>query len=203
MKVESSNCYKKSWSDNMSNPIQKNSSVYTSHDDFLDHIVHSLGNDIYRLSYTYVKNKEIAEDLTQDILLKCYKSYESFRGDSSLKTWVMRITINTCKDYLRSGYTKYITLSDIVLKLTKGKDKSPEQIMLEQHEINELTAKILELPIKCREVLLLYYFNELTTKQVADILQKNENTIKSRLKRAKELLMRSYEDEERRPENGR
>lgn len=165
---------------------------FSSRDDFIDYVFNEFNDEIFRFSYTYVKRKDIAEDLTQEIFIKCYKNYHKFKSDSSIKTWIYSIAANHCKDYLRSGYAKYVSLSEKIIDLVKGQSKNPEEIALENDSSKLLTEKILTLPVKYREVIYLYYFKELKISMIASTLKCNENTVKSRLRRAKSLLREAF-----------
>lgn len=77
-------------------------------EDLIDEIMNKYGQEVLQLVYSYVNNKEVAEDLTQDIFVKCYKSLHTYKGNSNLKTWLWRIAINQCKDYLKSWYNKKV-----------------------------------------------------------------------------------------------
>ena len=70
----------------------------------LETLMRQYGNDVLRLAYLYVKEYHLAEDIFQDVFLKVNQNLEDFRGESSIKTWILRITVNTCKDYLKSAY---------------------------------------------------------------------------------------------------
>ena len=75
----------------------------------IDEIMNKYGQEVLQLVYSYVNNKEVAEDLTQDIFVKCYKFLHTYKGNSNLKTWLWRIAINHCKDYLKSWYNKKLS----------------------------------------------------------------------------------------------
>ena len=74
-------------------------------EDLIDEIMNKYGQEVLQLVYSYVNNKEVAEDVTQDIFVKCYKSLHTYK-EFELKTWLWRIAINHCKDYLKVGITK-------------------------------------------------------------------------------------------------
>jgi RNA polymerase sigma-70 factor, ECF subfamily len=171
------------------------SETFTNKEEFLEYIYEQYSDDIYRLNFTYVKNREIAEDLVQEVFIKCYRNFEQFNGGSSLKTWVFRIAINQCKDYLKSAYAKYILLSSKISELALGKNKSPEDIIFGTYGNTDLTEKIMKLPVKYREVLFLHYFHHLKIREMAELLRVKDNTVKSRMKKAKELLKKIYCEE--------
>ncbi len=75
-------------------------------EDLIDEIMNKYGQEVLQLVYSYVNNKEVAEDVTQDIFVKCYKSLHTYKGKSDVKTWLWRIAINQCKDYIKSWYNK-------------------------------------------------------------------------------------------------
>ena len=66
------------------------------------------GNEVLRTAYSYVKDKFTAEDIFQEVFIKVYKNLENFRDESDIKTWIIRITINTAKDYLKSAYSRKV-----------------------------------------------------------------------------------------------
>ena len=72
--------------------------------ELLRELIDDYAERIKRLAYTYVKNWAVADDITQDVFISCFKNIVHFRGDSSYKTWLFKITVNRCKDYLKSKW---------------------------------------------------------------------------------------------------
>ncbi|MEI5908303.1 sigma-70 family RNA polymerase sigma factor [Bacillus spongiae] len=146
-------------------PIKKGSSLKEiEKDQMLEELMNNLGNQVLYTAFSYVKDYEVAEDIAQEVFVKAYKQLEQFRGDSSLKTWIIRITINQSKDYLRSWYYRKVLLSNKISLFVKGKEETPEFEVLLKEESDQLIKHVLSLPIKFREVLFLYFFEELTLK---------------------------------------
>jgi RNA polymerase sigma-70 factor, ECF subfamily len=164
----------------------------------LNEIMARYGQDVIQLVYSYVRNQAIAEDLTQEIFVKCYKSLHTYKQNSKIKTWLSRIAINHCKDYLRSWHHRKVMVSDQLADITGASGQNVEQTILTQEADNELSNAVLTLPMKYREVIYLFYFEEMTLKEIELVLGINHNTIKSRLRRAKVLLKNELE----RCENG-
>ena len=160
----------------------------------IDEIMTKYGQEILQLVYSYVKNKEIAEDLTQDIFVKCYKSLSTYKGKSKLRTWLWRIAINHCKDYLKSWYNKNVLITENEYVYSGKQNESVEQTVIQQDDDQQLAAVVMSLPINYREVIYLFYFEELPIKEIAAVLQVKENTVKTRLRRAKELLKERLEE---------
>ena len=154
----------------------------------IDQLMREYSDDILHLVYTYVKNRTIAEDLAQEIFIKCYEKLNQFNQQSTIKTWLYRIASNHCKDYLRSWHYRKITLSNKVFDHIPSKSKQMEEEVIKQSEENRLTNAVMNLPLKYREVVFLHYYEEMSLKEISKITSVNINTLKTRLKRAKELL---------------
>ena len=75
----------------------------------LESMMRTYGNDVLRTAYMYVKDIHTAEDIFQEVFIKADRNKEGFRGESSVKTWLIRITVNACKDYLKSAYNRRVT----------------------------------------------------------------------------------------------
>jgi RNA polymerase sigma-70 factor, ECF subfamily len=163
-------------------------SMLLEREEIIDQLMQEYSDDILHLVYTYVKNRTTAEDLTQEIFLKCYEKLNQFNQQATLKTWVYRIASNHCKDYLRSWHYRKITLSDKILDYIPSKSKQVEEEIIANSEENILTNAVMNLPLKYREVVFLHYYEELSLAEISKITTVNINTIKTRLKRAKELL---------------
>ncbi|MCP2036455.1 RNA polymerase sigma-70 factor (ECF subfamily) [Planomicrobium sp. HSC-17F08] len=162
-------------------------SEYKMSDEQMETIMDSCGEELIRLAYFYVKDWQAAEDIVQEAFLVFYQKSHQFENRSSLKTYLSKIAINKCHDHLRSWKNKRALFTDTIGDLLSG-GKSPEENMEVRTEQANLTRKVLELPIKYREAVLLYYYQEFTTKEISQLLNSSENTVKTRVRRAKKLL---------------
>lgn len=153
----------------------------------LEQFIKIHGEELLRLAYTYVKNKEAAEDIVQDVLLKAFEQHEQFRGEASYRTYLYRMTINRSTDYLRSWSYKNTILTEKFQKFFKG-TKSVEQEVLVISENRMLGEAVLNLPVKYREVIIFYYYKELKIDEIAEMLSCSDNTVKTRLRRGREKL---------------
>ncbi|KAA0548642.1 sigma-70 family RNA polymerase sigma factor [Bacillus sp. BGMRC 2118] len=158
------------------------------------------GTSILHLAYSFVRNRQTAEDLTQEIFIKCYEKLDTFEGTSSIQTWLYRIAVNHCKDYVKSWHYRKVHVSDYISAFLTGQQNGPEIQHIQKSENRELLQEILKLPVKYKEIILLYFYHDLTLKEVSTVLSLNINTAKSRFIRAKELLKDSIV--ERSPEYG-
>ncbi len=140
------------------------------------------GDSILRMCYLYLKDYQLAEDVTQETFLQAYRKYHTFEHRSSEKTWIMQIAINRCKNCMRTHWFRQISFDT----LAETKDEADQyDLILDQ---NAITPQIMKLPVKYRDVILLYYYQELTVKEIAFVLKQKESTILQRLKRAREQL---------------
>ncbi|WP_238543042.1 sigma-70 family RNA polymerase sigma factor [Lysinibacillus boronitolerans] len=153
-----------------------------SKEERLEWLMKAYGDDIARLAFTYMKHKQLSEDIAQEVFIKCYEHLDNFRNESSYKTWLYRITVNLCKDRLKSWSYRNIVLTEFFSKI-KSTIESPELELVGQEEKRLLSEKILALPIRYRELIILYYYEELPYNQIADLLDLRLQTIKSRLHR--------------------
>lgn len=160
----------------------------------LNDLMNTYGQDILRLVYSYVNDKAMAEDLTQEIFVKCYKSLHTYKGNANIKTWLWRIAINHCKDYLKSWHNKYVIVSENESTNNNTNKEMIEQLVIQREDDHQLVIAIMNLPIKYREVLYLFYYENLSLKELSVLIGKNENTVKTRLRRAKELLKERLEE---------
>lgn len=164
-----------------------------SQEEWLIQIMDMYQDKVVRLAYTYVKDRKLAEDLAQEVFVKCFVHKDNFRNESSVKTWVYSITINTCKDYLRSGWKKYIHVIDRFSKAKPSTALTPELSIVQKSEHEALTEEVLKLPLKYREVILLFYYKELKVNEISQILNKKEATVRTILQRGREMLRRKLE----------
>lgn len=130
---------------------------------------------LLKLAYLYVKDWPAAEDIVQDVFLTYYQKFEQFEERSSLKTYLAKMTINKCKDYLKSWrYRKQVLTNSFLNPARKTRNR-----IVEQDEKLELADAVLQLPLKYREVIIYYYFDELSVLEVSHILLISDNTVKT------------------------
>ena len=158
----------------------------------IEWLMDEYGENVARLAFTYTKQKQLSEDIAQEVFIKCYENLDNFRNESSYKTWLYRITVNLCKDKLGSWSLKNIILTEFFSKIMSP-NKSPEMELVGLEEKRLVAEKILSLPLKYREVIILYYYEEMSYNQISDFLNLSIQTIKSRLHRARVLLKKSLE----------
>lgn len=157
----------------------------------IERLIDEYGNDVLRISYIYLKDKHLAEDAFQEVFVKVYKNLLKFRGNSTEKTWILSITMNTCKDILRSSWLKRIVLHEDMKLIDHNPNDnwdSPDKTVIEHLQYKELLKEVMKLSKKYKEVVILFYYEELSTTEISKILNIPEGTVRSRLFRAREVL---------------
>lgn len=152
-------------------------------DERFQEIFAAYADGLLAVSYTYVKDWSIAEDIVQDVFIKFWQTSSQFNGESELKTYLTRMAINRSKDYLKSWrYRTHQLTTHFFIK-----QAVPDRIV-KNEEQSMLAEVIFQLPVKYREVVILYFYKELTYKEIAHLLETPESTVKNRMYKAKELL---------------
>ena len=147
----------------------------------ISELITEYGDSILRMCYIYLKDYHLAEDIAQETFLQVYNNYDSFRKQSSTKTWIIRIAINLCKNQMRTKWFSVKREEEFpILSCTEDYDGIIDR--------EQLITEIGNLRPKYREVILLFYYQELTVKEIAELLDEKESTVKMRLKRAREQL---------------
>ena len=143
---------------------------------------------VLRTCFLYLADRAAAEDALQDTFIKVWRGMDKFerRNECSVKTWIMRIAINTCKDYKLSAWFRYV-----------DKSESAEEALVTRPGVQpasrELYLDVLRLPEKCRQVILLCYYHHMTQDEAAFSLGISRSALNRRLKKAYGLLHRPSE----------
>ena len=141
---------------------------------------------LLRLCYLYLHDVHLAEDAVQETFIKAYRTLDTFRGASSEKTWLTRIAMRTCCDMRRSFWFRRVDR-----RVTP--EMLPEPAQEAAEEDTALTAAVMNLPMKERAVILLYYYQDMNVNEVADALGVTQPTVSYRLRRAREKLREELE----------
>lgn len=145
----------------------------------MEHIYDKFKNTVYRTAFSYCKNPNDAEDITSDVFVKCFTGKTMFEDDEHLKAWLIRVTVNSCKDIFRSfRFRNTVPLDD-------------REIKYETSEETEVYHAVMGLPEKYRIVIHLFYYEGYSSKEISDILRKSDTAIRTQLRRGRELLKKS------------
>ncbi len=140
-------------------------------------LVETYQKPLLNLCFMYLRDRAQAEDAVQEAFLKAWRALPGFRHECSEKTWLSRIAINVCRDMQRSSWftrlNRFLTPDDL-----------PEQATSEDPESADLADAVMRLPARHREVVLLYYYQNLTMPEIAGALGINASSVSRRLKAA-------------------
>lgn len=141
-------------------------------------------NTVYSVIFNYVQNAEDTADLLQEVFIKLYSTDTQFTGDEHRKAWLIRVSVNMCKNYLRAAKNR----KNVVLE---------EDIpYFDQTTDNELLKVVLGLPEKYRIPIHLFYYEDYSIKDIATVLDLPESTVKIHLKRGREKLSKILKKED-------
>ncbi|MBE9913822.1 sigma-70 family RNA polymerase sigma factor [Paenibacillus donghaensis] len=154
------------------------------------------GDDLLRTAYLLLRDRHEAEEAVQDSFILAFERIGQLRDDAKLKSWLIRIVVNRCRMRQRTWSFRKLFPSPHVEKwLAKEKLPGPEAQLLRQWRNGRLTQAIHNLSYKYREVITLYYFQEMSVAEIAEHLDMSRNTVKARLARGRDYLKEQLEKE--------
>ena len=153
------------------------------------HLIAEHQSALTRLCYLYLHDVQLAEDAVQETFLKAYRTLERFRGDANAKTWLTRIAMRTCCDMRRTFWFRRV---DRRVTLESLPDSAAEA----DEDDSALTLAVMNLPIREREAVLLYYYQDMNVREIAKALGVTQPTVSYRLRRARERLREELEGRE-------
>ncbi|MGI6084096.1 MAG: sigma-70 family RNA polymerase sigma factor [Acetivibrionales bacterium] len=152
----------------------------------LEYLMLRFGKKVYKLAYYYLRDKQQAEDICQEVFLRVYTKLDKFRQESSYYTWIYRITVNLCRDYVKSAAFRKIVTVGIAKDFRKSCRESNK--LFEEAEGGEVFSLVMDLPKKYRVPICLYYIDDLSISEIAGILKISPSNVKIRLHRGREKL---------------
>ena len=154
-----------------------------------EELVRRYRNDVYSLAYHFVRHREEAWDISQEVFIKAHRALRRFRGDSSFKTWLMRITSNQCKDFFKKRRLATVAFDDVVREdHVIGSEESPRKA-LESRELGQaILAAVDTLSEKHRTAIVLREFEGLSYEEMAETMGCSQGTVMSRLHHARKNL---------------
>lgn len=163
------------------------------------------GNAVLRTAALLLKDIHLAQDVSQEVFLKAYERIGQYRGEGSLRAWLLQITVNQCRARMRRASWKRLLFRSFLDERGPEEAASGGKAVLESQaelepgsarQIRELSLhqEIGKLELAYREVVVLYYYDELSVKEIAQVLRLSESNVKSRLHRARKALKVQLEE---------
>lgn len=149
----------------------------------MENIINLYGDLLYRTGIMILGNPQDVQDVLQEVMLKVLQKMPEFHDSEHEKAWLLRVTINLCKDMLRFRFRhQYIQIDELEIEAADTDDR-------------QLLQEIIQLPSRWRIVLLLHYVEGYSLKEIADILAVSENAVKKRMQRAKAGLKKKLQSD--------
>lgn len=163
----------------------------------LRELMERYGQDVWNFAYALTRDADLADDVSQDVFVKAYQKIDGFRGEASVKTWLLTIARNQVADARRSAFFRRVTLVGTWRgeEQRRGAGASAEKVALGRLGAAQVWELVWKLPPKLREVLVLHAQQELATAEIAELLGVREVTVRGRLHRAR-LKMNEWLKEE-------
>ncbi len=143
---------------------------------------------VYRTALHALANSQDADDAVQEVFLRLYQRKGTFDGEEHLRRWLLRVTVNYCRDLMKSPWRRRVALEEL-----------PETPVFDKPREAALYREVMALPEKYRTVLNLFYYEELSVREIGDLLGLGSSTVTTRLararKRLKERLGEDWQDE--------
>lgn len=166
--------------------MEKAVSPAVSREERLTGLVEKYQDMLLKTCFVYLKDQGLARDAVQETFLKAYRGLEGFRGESSEKTWLIRIAVNVCRSMTRSGWFRRV-----------DRRFTPEELPAAPGETDEtaldVMAAVMKLPAKYREAVTLYYWQGMTAAEIAAAVGTSQSTVSGRLKKARQMLRAALE----------
>ncbi len=148
---------------------------------------------VFSKCISLLKNEELAQDATQDIFMKIYLNLAKFSGKSKFSTWVYSITYNYCIDFLRRKKKEKNLFSEDIENTAEPIEEVPDKELLEM-EVARLKVILEKIPSGDKAVLMMKYQDDLSIKEISEVLDKSESAVKMKIKRAKHKAHKKYKD---------
>lgn len=148
----------------------------------IDELLEQYGDMVYRVALQNMQNASDAEDIAQDVFVKIIQKKPSFDTVQHERAWILRVTMNTCKDKW-----KYY-------KIRRTLELKDNQATVKEEKNSGILYEVMKLPLKYRNVIYLFYYEEMSVAQISEILQKKEATILTWLRRARKRLKIQLEE---------
>lgn len=132
---------------------------------------------VYRVAFHSLKSAADAEDVAQEVFCKLLKASKDFESDEHIRRWLIRVTVNECRNLVRHHWWRQENIDDYA-----------SQLRFEDPKHSELFYLVMDLPKRYRVPVYLHYFEGYTTQEIADILGTPKNTVCTQLRRGRELL---------------
>lgn len=158
------------------------------------------GDMLFKVAYARMGNRADAEDVVQETFYQYLKAAREFDSEEHEKAWLIRVTLNGCRKEWRSGFKRRRSdVPDPELLCREAAETegvcSPEETLLCRERAGAVLEAVWKLPAKYRDVIHLFYYEDLSVKEIAEILERKVSTVTSQLTRGREILKKSLKED--------
>lgn len=158
-----------------------------------DEVVRHYSPMIYRIALTKTKSSHDADDIFQEVFLKLVMNEKPFETEEHRKAWLIRVTVNCCNSHFVAPWRKNVTsMEDVMLEQLTDEDEK----FWQEDGRPDVYAEVMKLPEQMREVVLLFYYEDMSIREIADMIGTSEVNVKKRLSRARQKLKMELEEDE-------
>lgn len=154
----------------------------------LDEVMKDYLSSVFRVSYAILNDKHDAEDIAQETFLQYYLITEDFESDEHIRRWLLLVAVNRSKNLVKSAWKRK-------REPMENLEEMGNTVVFQTREDRDLLEAVAELPLKCRTIIHLFYYEEYKIKEIAEMLDISENTVKSQLARGRSLLKAKLREE--------
>lgn len=140
-----------------------------------DEVIRKYFDTVYKLALSQTKNQTFAEDVTQDVFVRFIQNKDKFESEEHIKAWLIRVTINCSKSVFMSSWFKKIVPLE-------------EDLTFDNPEKSDVYFAVQDLPLKYRTVIHLFYYEDMSVREISESIDIKESTVKSHLHRGRMLL---------------
>lgn len=151
----------------------------------LENVIEAYSDMVLKISLSYVRDYDTAEDITQNVFVKYMTEEKRFESEKHVKAWLLRVAINECKKHFRSYWNSRRS------EFPSSEPAAGKQV----EDYSEVLEAVYRLPMKYRVCIHLYYYEELSIKEISSLLGRKENTVMSDLYRARQILKKVLEED--------
>lgn len=158
--------------------------------------IETYGATLYKIALVRLKNTDDAQDVVQEVFCQYLKADKTFDSIEHEKAWLIKVTLNACKRFYRLAWNRHrgeISEEDFLNIEADG--GHPEKECLQQETQRKILQEVFRLPQKYREVIHLFYYEDMSVKEIAAVLQRQESTVTSQLTRARGILRKNLGEE--------
>lgn len=153
---------------------------------------------LFKIAYLRLMNMQDAEDVVQEVFYRYIQRTEGFADAEHEKAWLIKVTLNACRKIWRSAWNRHRSDEDVILSErfpVEERVQGPEESVIAADDSRLLLEAVKTLPTKYREVIHLFYYEELSIKEIGEVTGRKDSTVTSQLTRGRELLRKKLREE--------